>query len=234
MWNNSTVGVVIPAAGQGTRMGTARAKQFLELDGKPILVRTIECFQSCNTVDNIVLAVEPGVRSLVQELVQANSLTKVIDVVAGGVQRQDSVWNGLQRLSSERIEIVLVHDGVRPFVYHRLIESVCSAVKEFGAAVPAVRPSETLKMVDKSGVVVMTPNRDEMRAVQTPQGFRFSALMQAYDQAMKKKFYATDDAGLVEHLGGKVKTVEGESLNVKITDPLDLQLAGVIVRGFSP
>ena len=230
MWHDTRVGVIIPAAGSGMRMGSVRPKQFLELDGKPILVRTIERFQSSPAVDTIVLAAHVDFLDEVREVVGREHLSKVLDVVPGGKRRRDSVWAGMRRLEGEEIGLVLVHDAVRPFVTADLIDRVCAAAAEYGAAIPAVPVEETVKMIDPEGFVLLTPNRSDLRTVQTPQGFRFDDLLEAHRSPKNTNDGATDDAMLVERMGGKVRMIEGDILNIKITTPRDIRAAVEILK----
>jgi 2-C-methyl-D-erythritol 4-phosphate cytidylyltransferase len=219
---------VIPAAGTGSRMGGNRPKQFLELDGKPILFRTIEQFQSSSIVDCIVLVVGEDDIETVKALTQRHE--KVRDVIRGGAQRQDSVWNGLQKLKDRSDSLVIVHDAVRPFVSQESLRMVAIAALKHGAAVAGVLPKETIKFSDPEGFVLSTPDRKTLRVIQTPQAFRFDILHRAYEQAFKDGFYGTDDASLVERLGIKVKVVDGDYDNIKITTPADLELAKIILK----
>ena len=224
------VGVVVPAAGQGRRMGTNRNKQFFELDGTPILLRTLESFQCSPTITTIVLAVSSEEMTTVQSLVRGAGISKVSVVVAGGEERQDSVWNGIEALKNQNVEYVLVHDAVRPFIDQELIERVLNAAVRFGAAVPALRVKETVKRVDPEGIVRETVAREHLWLAQTPQAFEFQLLYRAYRQSQSDNFVGTDDASLVERLGERVCIVEGSSDNIKITTPEDLDLARSILR----
>jgi 2-C-methyl-D-erythritol 4-phosphate cytidylyltransferase len=222
MIDDKKVSVVIPAAGAGKRMGAPLAKQFLALQGTPILLRTLERFDSAPEVDEIVVAAAAEEVGAVLELVRSHALKKVRAVVPGGKERQDSVWNALEATACD---IVLVHDAVRPFVSHHLISSVATAALRTGAAVAAVAPKETIKISDGSGTVLSTPDRTHLWIAQTPQGFAYDLLVEAYRQAQKEGFYGTDDASLVERLGIKVVLVEGSYDNIKITTPEDVELA---------
>jgi 2-C-methyl-D-erythritol 4-phosphate cytidylyltransferase len=229
MWDGKKVGVIIPAAGSGVRMGSVRPKQFLELGGKPILLHTLERFQWSTAVDAIVLAAPEEFLDDVRALVRRELLPKVLDIVPGGKERRDSVWSGMRRLEGAEIDLVLVHDAVRPFVSAGLIDRVCAAAAEYGAAIPAMPVEQTVKMVDPAGFVLQTPNRSELRTIQTPQGFLFDELLEAYRHPRNTDHGVTDDAMLVERMGRKVRVIEGEATNIKITTPLDLRLATAIL-----
>ena len=230
MLNGTTIGAVVPAAGKGSRMGTELSKQFLELDGKPILLHTLERLQSIPEVDIIVVAAAEDRLDQVKEIVAAHRLTKVSVVIPGGAERQDSVWNCLRTLSLSKVDSVIVHDAVRPFISRDIVCNVCNAAKEFGAAVPVVRPKDTIKVLNGEGFVSSTLERNSLVVVQTPQGFQFPLLYRSYERAMSQKFYGTDDASLVERYNGRVKIVEGDYHNIKITTPEDLAIAKHLMR----
>jgi 2-C-methyl-D-erythritol 4-phosphate cytidylyltransferase len=224
------VSVIIPAAGTGSRMQSSCHKQFIELNGKPIILHTLEKFESSSLVDDVVVVTGEEDIESVQELTK--KLSKIKNIICGGQQRQDSVWNGLQKLTSQNTDIVIIHDAVRPFVTQKLIHSVVTAALKNGAAVAGVLPKETIKLTDQNSLVRFTPSRETLRIVQTPQAFQFDLLYRSFEQAIKDKFYGTDDASLVERLGTNVLVVEGEYNNIKITTPEDLKLAQLILMGF--
>ncbi len=224
------VGAVIPAAGKGTRIGGDLPKQFIELAGKPIVLHVLEYIQSTSCIDAAVVVAAADCLRDVSDLTSRYGLTKVIAVVEGGAERQDSVWKGLQRLADADIEYVAVHDGVRPFLDDELVHRILLAAKEFGAAVPAVQPRETVKQTGPEMFVADTPPRNDLWLVQTPQIFEFPLLYRAYQTAMISGYYATDDAGLVEKIGGRVKVVDGSYDNIKITTREDLDLAQIVYR----
>jgi 2-C-methyl-D-erythritol 4-phosphate cytidylyltransferase len=217
-------GVVIVAAGKGTRMGTSDSKQYLPLRGKPILVHTLERFQRMPQIEAIVLVTGSGDIERCTAYVEQYSLAKVVAVTAGGDERQHSVRIGLERLP-EGLEVVAVHDAVRPFVTEARIAECLHKAYEAGGAVLAVPVKDTIKVVDSSGRIESTPERKSLWAVQTPQAFRLDLLEQAHRQAERDGFVGTDDAMLVERLGHPVHVVEGDYTNIKITTPDDLLLA---------
>jgi 2-C-methyl-D-erythritol 4-phosphate cytidylyltransferase len=230
MIDGKKIGAVIPAAGAGRRMGGPRAKQFLALDGKPILARTVERFDSSPEVDEIVLAVGEEEREAVAEMLRPYAFAKLRRIVAGGAERQDSVWNALAAVSCD---VAIVHDAVRPFVSHALIGAVASAALKTGAAIACVPPKETIKLGDGAGSVLSTPDRRLLWVAQTPQAFAYTLLVEAFRQAQKERFYGTDDASLVERLGVKVSLVEGYYDNIKITTPEDMDTAARILSRLS-
>ena len=232
MLEGKNIGVVIAAAGSGTRMGLKQAKQFLELDGKPVLVHSLAAFQRSPVVDHIVVSARREDIETVRSWVTARSLSKVLHIVEGGQQRQDSVWNGIQIMKNHPTDILLVHDAVRPFIDLQLISSVTAAACSFGAAVPGVQLKDTIKSASEEGFVRNTLDRRGIWLIQTPQAFQFHLLWKAYEAAMTNGFYGTDDAALAERCGQKVKIVEGNSMNIKITTPEDFALAEQIARVF--
>ena len=227
--NSSKVAAIIPAAGSGIRMGLSSPKQFFELEGVPILIHTLRVFQQADAVGHIIVVVPADDCSRVEDLVQRNNLTKVSRVVAGGKERQDSVFTGLEALPEE-VELVLVHDGVRPFVPLSVIENCLLEAEKSGAAMAAVRVKDTLKAVSSRKVVEKTINRADVWQAQTPQVATKALLKKAYALAAEKEnFIATDEAGLLELLGVPMKVVEGSEKNIKITRPEDLILARAIL-----
>ncbi len=220
------VSAIIPAAGLGLRMGSDIAKQFLLLDGKPILHHTLSVLDHCSAVDEIVLVVSENEIEAVQTQ-SADSHPKVTRVVAGGKERQDSVGNGLRSLDSDT-DIVVVHDGVRPFVSPELIRETVEAAQDFGAAIAAIPLSDTLKKVSEDGRVERTFDRQGLWRVQTPQTFQYALLKQAFEKARSDGFYGTDEGALVEYLGKDVKVIPGSEFNIKITSSEDLVLGEAI------
>lgn len=223
--------VIIPAAGIGARMHADRAKQMLELDGVPVLVHTLKRFQQCDAVDQIILVLQPNLTSDVLSLISRYNLTKVARVVAGGAERQDSVYRGLQVVSEESAGIIVVHDAVRPFVKPEEIRAVIERAASTGAALMALAATDTIKQV-KSGRVQRTLDRRRIYYAQTPQAFRFSIIREAFERANVDGFMGTDESQLVERLGQRVSVVEGSPLNIKITRPFDLRLAEAIQSEF--
>ncbi|MDI6779644.1 MAG: 2-C-methyl-D-erythritol 4-phosphate cytidylyltransferase [Bacteroidota bacterium] len=216
------VGVVIPAGGIGKRFGSDKPKQFLEINGMPILQLTIQKFQTCDAIDFIVVVSHTDFVEETQKLVYQNQFTKVKSIVVGGEHRQDSVWNGIKEILIFSVDIILIHDGVRPFVTNKLILDIINATEEYDAAVPGLAPKDTIKISDDNGFLVETPYRQLLYAVQTPQGFKTDLIVKAYEKAFYDKFYGTDDASLIERLRRKVKLIEGDYRNIKITTKDDL------------
>lgn len=223
--------VIIPAAGIGARMHADRAKQMLELGGVPVLVHTLKRFQQCEAVDQIILVLQPNLTSEILSLMSRHNLTKVARVVAGGAERQDSVYRGLQVVRAESAGIIAVHDAVRPFVKPDEIRAVIERAASTGAALMALAATDTIKQ-GKSGRVQRTLDRRRIYYAQTPQAFRFAILREAFEKAYADGFMGTDESQLVERLGQRVSVVEGSPLNIKITRPFDLRLAEAIQAEF--
>jgi 2-C-methyl-D-erythritol 4-phosphate cytidylyltransferase len=232
MIEGSRVGVIIPAAGRGVRMGGSRRKQFIELEGRAILYRTLDLFESSPDIDLIVLAVDPDDTETTPAVIREAGIVKCTQVIPGGEERQDSVRNALAAFESNPVDLVVVHDAVRPFCSPDLLHNVISKALLTGAAIAAVRPKETIKRSADGETIIETLPRGELWVAQTPQVFDQEILRSAYESGAGIK--ATDDAGLVERLGVKVSVVEGEYENIKITTPEDLLLAEAIMRRRSP
>lgn len=224
------IAAVVPAAGAGLRMEAALPKQFVELGEKPLLAHTLERLSGSPLVETIALVVPADwVAKAAAEIVEPYGLEKVAAVVAGGGERQDSVAAGLEALAPEA-DMVVVHDGVRPFVSAELVASVVESARSVGAAVAALPVSETLKRV-ASGTVVETVGREGLFSVQTPQAFRRDVLARALEAARADGVVGTDEAALVERLGLPVAVVAGEATNIKITTPGDWALAEKLLGG---
>ncbi len=222
--------VVVPAAGAGTRLGGAIKKQFLVLRDRPILVHTLQRFEHCPDVDEIAVAVPEQSIVEMETLLSHYRLHKVSKITVGGEKRQDSVYNVLKRLPLRPSDIVLVHDGVRPFVESKRISHLVRACKEHGAAVLAVQPKDTIRRSAGGEFFDQTLDRNALWLVQTPQAFKAALLLKAFDKAKKEKFYSTDEAALLEHMGVKARIVEGSYDNIKITTQEDLELGKLILE----
>jgi 2-C-methyl-D-erythritol 4-phosphate cytidylyltransferase len=221
---NQQFGVVIVAAGKGSRMGSTESKQYLLMDHKPILVHTLEVFQQIAEVSSIVLVIGEGDEGRCEGYVEQYRLTKVSAILSGGSERQASVLKGLRALPAET-SWVLVHDGVRPFVSEQHVLACWQQAIKSGSSVLAVPVKDTVKIVNTAGYIESTPNRRSLWAIQTPQAFRLADLVTAHERAEVDQFIGTDDAMLMERLGSKVAIVEGSYENIKITTPEDLTWA---------
>lgn len=218
---------LIPAAGMGKRMGASVNKQYLQLDGLPIVARTIAVFEQSPHIEAIYLVIPQDEISYCREhVVEACGFRKIVEIVPGGRERQNSVLNGLRAMRSHLADddVVVIHDGVRPLVTPELLrESIEVACVNDGALV-AVPVKDTIKTV-RNGVVIDTPERDSLWQAQTPQSFRYVTIYDAHLAAERDGFIGTDDASLVERSGGAVRIVRGDYRNIKITTPEDLVLA---------
>jgi 2-C-methyl-D-erythritol 4-phosphate cytidylyltransferase len=227
---NKTV-AIIPAAGSGIRMGCDRAKQFVEIEGRPLLAATLKPFQTCPAVDAIILVVPSmDVDYCRKEIVERFKLEKVEDVVPGGTRRQDSVRIGIEA-ARKHYTLVLIHDGVRPAIDKALIERVIETAKTHRAVITALPAKETVKEIDNDGYVIKTYARKQIWLVQTPQVFRYEDIQAAHQKAMIERWdEATDDSALIERLGIPVTVVEGSEKNVKVTTPHDLELTRFLLK----
>lgn len=218
-------GAVIVAAGTASRMGGID-KVMAELDGEPMIARTVRTFQNCDAISEIVVVTRPDLIVPIMSL--CAGFDKVKAVVAGGASRQESVKLGLNALSN-RVQLVAVQDGARPLVSDAVIDRTVRAAHSYGAAAPAVPVKDTIK-VAQGGLVVSTPDRSQLRAVQTPQVFDFDLLRGALKKAEAENLTVTDDCSAVEQMGMSVKLVEGDERNIKITTPLDLKMAALLLE----
>lgn len=233
--------VIIPAAGLGTRMaGAAKdsakpplSKQFTELGGVPILIHTLRKFAAMPDVDEIYIALRPTEQDNFRPRLEQERLGKRIHMVEGGEHRQESVANALAAVNAADEDVVLVHDAVRPFVTEEIIRQVIEQVKKTGAAIAGVPAVDTIKQVERTAdgaVITTTVPRERAVLAQTPQGFRFGILKKAFDEATTDGFTGTDEASLVERMGGEVAVVMGSPRNIKITTPGDLELAEFYIQ----
>lgn len=223
----SEIGVVIAAAGQGSRMGKKINKQFLDLLGKPILYHTIKSFLDWERSIELSIVLNPNeIEYFKKNLLPLFPKNKNIKLIAGGQSRKESVNNGLKSFS-EVVRYVIIHDGARPLLKKELIEKTYQAVKKYGAVSCGVKVKDTIKLVEDS-FSKETLNRDKLRAIQTPQAFELDLIKKAHSNYHAEK--ALDDASLVEKLGKKVYIVDGDYNNFKITTPEDLKPAEIILK----
>ncbi len=225
MLSNKSVKVaaIIAAGGSGVRMKADIPKQFLYLHDKPIIVYTLEKFLGCSGVGKIFLIVPKAEMTKTELLLKKWNIPKAAEVIAGGKTRQHSVWNGLCRIP-DNTEIVMVHDGVRPFISVRIINKCIKETEKWGAVITAIPVYETVKEV-VNHCVRATLDRSKLWRVQTPQSFKKELLIEAYKKAWEADVMVTDDSSLVEQIGYKVKVVKGEEKNIKITSPEDMIIA---------
>jgi 2-C-methyl-D-erythritol 4-phosphate cytidylyltransferase len=225
---------LIPAAGMGKRMGASINKQYLLLDGLPIIARTISVFEQSPIIDSIYLVVpDEEIPYCREHVIEAFGFKKVVAIVPGGKERQNSVLNGLNaiRQSACNDDVVLIHDGVRPFLNDSMLKNSIDAARTGDGSLVAVPAKDTIKIVSEE-FVIGTPPRETLWQAQTPQTFRFGIIHHAHLSAESDGFTGTDDASLIERSGGAVKVVMGDYRNIKITTPEDLILAEAFLMSF--
>jgi 2-C-methyl-D-erythritol 4-phosphate cytidylyltransferase len=220
---------VIAASGTGSRIDSKMPKQFLEIGGKPVLARTIECFEKSGLIDEIILAVPEAYLAFTsQTVVDKFNFRKIKKIISGGETRQESVLAGLKACPRTTGEVA-IHDGVRPFVRQTLIDKLFEEVKKTGAVIPAVMAKETVKFVDKEMTCKTLP-RKNIYLAQTPQVFNYAAILEIHEKAAEADYEATDDAMLAEQYGMTVRVVPGYYDNIKITTAEDLILAEELLK----
>lgn len=218
-------GAVIVAAGSASRMGGID-KILADLNGEPVIVHTVRAFQECSAISEIVVVTTPDKLEKIMDL--CRGLEKLKAVVAGGSSRPESVTNGLNALT-EKVKLAAIHDGARPLVTWEVIDRTVRAANTYGAAAPGVPVKDTIKVV-AGGMVKSTPDRSTLQAVQTPQVVDIDLLRGALKKAKDDNVNITDDCSAVEYMGMSVKMVQGDERNIKITTPLDLHIAKVILE----
>lgn len=225
---------IVLAAGAGKRMQSAVAKQYMLLDGKPIIWYALNAFEKSEQIQQVILVVGAGeIPFCREEIVEKFGFTKVKEIVEGGAERYLSVWEGLKCLKPEEGNFVFVHDGARPFVTEAIIRDAYEAVREYGACVVGMPVKDTIKVVDEEDFAVQTPNRKTLWAVQTPQVFEELLIYKSYEEVVQnleelkaKGIEITDDAMVVETVSNrKVKLIKGSYENIKITTPEDILVA---------
>jgi len=220
--------VVVVAAGAGVRLGAAEPKLLVDLAGRPLVAHSLSVFQDCLAVERIVLVVPAGLEAQARsDVVERFSLDKVCAIVAGGETRAESVYAGLVELGPDT-GVVLIHDGARPLVSRDLVLRVLEAAERTGAAVPEIKCADTVKRVE-GDVIVATLDRDRLRRIQTPQGFHYVLIREAYERSREQGEPATDDSALLEVMGTRVSTVPGSLTNLKITTAEDLVMAAALL-----
>ncbi len=227
------VAAIIPAAGIGRRMHKQLPKQYLTLGDRPILALTLAVFEQLPEITEITVVAQPSALDYCQrQVINPYGFKKVLRLVPGGKERQDSVYNALKVLQRQNDwDIFLVHDGVRPFVTPAEVRRVLMAAGKHGAAILACPAQDTVKEVNRQGQIQRTLNRQDIWLAQTPQAFRAAILWRAFVEAYGREFYGTDEASLVEALGVPVMVETGSPFNIKVTTPEDLVLAAAILQG---
>lgn len=235
MYNSREVAVIIAAAGKESRIGGSVPKQFLEIAGEPVLIRTLRAFSSLEEIDHIFVVTGESYISHCEKIIRENHIPKVRAVVKGGAERQDSVYNALRQAAADipDIEYILIHDGARPFVSSNVILNVIKSAADKGAAVACVPMKDSIRQLLPEPLEgSRSVDRSRYFAVQTPQGFKLSSILDAYERAYKEGFYGTDDAALAERAGYHVATAEGDYANIKITTREDLPMENRVGTGF--
>lgn len=229
--NGLRIGLIITAAGSGRRMKSHIRKQFLDLQGFPVLYWTLKAFREFDWLSPVVLTIPADSKKFVEnEILEKCRFNQGIELAAGGNKRQNSVYAAIQMLG-ERCDFVIIHDGVRPFVRKEHIQAVIQAAVEHGAAVLGYPSIDTVKL-SAGQFIEKTTDRKKIWLVQTPQVFKFSIIQSACEAARRDNFNATDDAALIERLGHNVYLVQGHPYNIKITTPEDLEVAGKLLPLF--
>jgi 2-C-methyl-D-erythritol 4-phosphate cytidylyltransferase len=221
---------IIAAAGSGTRFGTKIPKQFLEILGKPLIIYTLECFESCSAIDEIILVLSAEETSNFRQIAENYNLKKLTKIISGGKTRAASVLNGLNAIDSETTEIVAVHDGARPLVSVDEISATIEKAKKTGAACLVAAVTDTIKEV-MNGKIVGTIDRSNLRRALTPQCFRYEILKRAFTENEISEI-VTDECFLVEKLGYEVEMVDGSAQNIKITSWEDFIFAENLLKQF--
>lgn len=225
---------VILASGIGKRMGAGKNKALLFLEGKPLIYWTLKSFEKCKEIEGMLIVIRKEEIELAKNIVRKYKIKKVVGIIEGGKERQFSGLNAVlylnKTIKDKTKTIVLFHNGANPFVTPEEISEVIVNAKRYGASAVAHPTKDTIKKVDKNGLVVETLDRSKLWNMQTPQAIKFPLAFKAFTKAEKDDFIGTDDVSLVERLGKKVKIIEGSKYNFKITTPLDLELAKIIIK----
>ena len=219
------ISAIILAGGKGKRMGSAISKQFIDIKGKPIIYYTLKKFSENKKIDNIIVVLpEDEVKYFKENILKKYEL-RINKIVIGGKERQDSVYNALKSLKNSSTDIVLIHDGARPFISERIINEGIKFAEIYGTAAPGVMPKDTIKVKNEKNFSVDTPNRANLVSIQTPQVFKFDEILECHEKIRYNGEKVTDDTMVVEKYGYSVYLYDGEYTNIKVTTPEDLILA---------
>ena len=219
------ISAIILAGGKGKRMRSAISKQFIDIKGKPIIYYTLKKFSENKKIDNIIVVLpEDEVKYFKENILKKYEL-RINKIVIGGKERQDSVYNALKSLKNSSTDIVLIHDGARPFISERIINEGIKFAEIYGAAAPGVMPKDTIKVKNEKNFSVDTPNRANLVSIQTPQVFKFDEILEGHEKIRYNGEKVTDDTMVVEKYGYSVYLYDGEYTNIKVTTPEDLILA---------
>lgn len=214
--------VIIPASGTGSRFGGKTPKQFIKFEGKEVIAHTLNKFNSLNEIHSIIIATQKKYFGKIHKIISENKFGKVVALVEGGKMRQDSVYNALRLINFKKDDFIIVHDAVRPFVSKKLIRNLILNSKKFNAVIPGLKINDTVKNLNKDNFVKETVPRENIWRIQTPQVFRYDVLMNSYKKAIAGNYYGTDESSLAEYGGYKVKVIDGEVNNIKITTKNDI------------
>lgn len=223
------ISAIILAGGKGKRMGAPVSKQFIEIKGKPIIYYTIKKFSENKKIDNIVVVLSKDEVVYFKENILEKYNLKVDNIFIGGTERQDSVYNGLKSLEDTNTDIVLIHDGARPFISDRIIDDGIKFAQVYGACAPGVMPKDTIKIKNESNFSVSTPERGSLVAIQTPQVFKFNEILECHEKIKINNIVVTDDTMVAEKFGYSVYLYDGEYTNIKVTTPEDLILGEKLI-----
>lgn len=234
MYKHNKVAVIIAAAGQGKRLGAPVPKQYLKIGGEYVIAKTIRAFEDIDEVDYIFVVTNHEYRKMCADIVEERGFRKVEGIVSGGSRRQDSVFNALQEINARKpgVSMVLIHDGARPFIGKDVILNVLEETERNGAAVACVAMKNSVRRMAQGSSSSVSVDRADYYSVQTPQGFRKSMLIEAYDKAFDEGFSGTDDASIVEWAGNEISIVDGDYGNIKITTREDLPMEHRVGTGF--
>jgi 2-C-methyl-D-erythritol 4-phosphate cytidylyltransferase len=213
---------IVPAAGLGKRFDSSRSKTFVHVDEIPLLAHTLMRLHKEESITEIIPVLRDEDIDYGKELASEYELYKVRKIARGGHERQDSIYNALKMIDED--QLVLIHDGVRPVIPEGTINNLVKGLTGVDGVIPGRPAKDTLKEVDNEGLVVSTMNRQKIRAIQTPQLFRYNLIRRAYDLAYEKGLHATDDAAFVEDMGGKIRVIPGSPYNIKVTVPADMDM----------
>lgn len=219
---------IVPSAGVGKRFDPEKRKTFVEIQGIPLLIHTLKRLHESEYIMEIIPVLREEDIEKGYELVTEHGFNKIKRIIEGGKERQDSVYNGLMAISGNGL--VLIHDGVRPIIPDGLIERLIDGIDGFDGIAPGLPLKETIKAIDDDGIVMETIQRDRYWSIQTPQLFHPDILKRAYEDAYRDGYYATDDAALIERIGGRVKVIMGSPYNIKVTTPEDIEIVRFLMR----
>lgn len=215
--------VIIPASGSGIRFTSNTPKQFVKIEGKELIAHTLERFNAVQKVDSIIISTQKKFFDKIIKIVFEKNIVKVTKIVEGGERRMDSVYNALMNLNCKKNDFIIIHDAVRPYVSKNLIERLIKETKKSNSVIPGMLISDTVKRTDKKLIVKNTIPRENLYRVQTPQVFRYDILVKSFEKAYRENYMGTDEAAIVENAGYKIKLIEGETENIKITVKEDLK-----------